>query len=271
MGKKFTQKINNSDTIIVYPAHSTSLHHMVSYLNALTPTGSLMYYLRPLLLIALLLSLLSGCSKLLRSATGTAPTPTAEFVKQLVEQKIIAPEKLTVAQETNYFKYGLADLNGNGHQEIYILMQHPYFCGSGGCSGYLFDDQGNLLSEMTVTREPVLVSDHMSHGWKDLYVWSNGSLRRMAFDGTSYPTNPSLEPAISLNKEEAAAKAKVKGWEIYIKDGYQLQPAEDIPILHSADIFTFSFLHYGDPDVEYRATINSKTGETHMTTRSLRH
>ncbi|WP_354007614.1 hypothetical protein [Endozoicomonas lisbonensis] len=144
------------------------------------------------------------------------------------------------------------------------------YCGSGGCTAFLCSVQGGRISRMTVTREPVLLSDHTSNGWKDFYVWSNGSLRLMAYDGKRYPDNPSVVPKYDQSTRINKAEQLVRNSEIFIQDGYQLKRVEDVPIFQPADVFIFSFLHYGDPDFQYLITVNVRTGHMEISTRPLR-
>ncbi|MGF1749293.1 hypothetical protein [Vibrio cionasavignyae] len=178
----------------------------------------------------------------------------------LVNQKILLPEKLDTSGKGHQFKVGVADLNRDDRDEIMVLMQSPYFCGSGGCTAYLFNDKGELLNRMTVVKEPVLISERHSKGWKDFYVWSDGSLRIMSFDGVTYPQNPSLQPKYDRQLEEKAAFQLAEIQEIYVQDGYDLLQVTDVPLLYSVHSYQFQFKHYGDVNNQYRITIDMITG-----------
>ena len=192
----------------------------------------------------------------------------ADFSEQTYRQCVWDPDSESIP-ELSEVKFGSTDLNGDGRLETFVLMTARDYCGSGGCVAFLCDDRGNKIGRMTVTREPVLLSDHSTHGWKDFFVWSDWSLRRMVFDGTVYPSNPSMEPKYDLDARVKEAENIIKQNELYIQNGYQLAlvEVEEVPIFQSIDVYTFSFLHYGDPGIQYLITVNLKTGRTDLSTR----
>lgn len=208
--------------------------------------------------------LLQGCNE-----HTSEPRPeifTLENIDRLVVEDILIPEKLDPRDKEYRFKSGAADLNNNGREELLVLMQDPYFCGSGGCSAYLFQDSGELLSRMTVTSTPVLLASRETNGWKDFYVWSDGALRKMAHNGEQYPSNPSVEPTYDRTRERNAAQQHIEVQEIYVQDGFDLTLIEDVPIFYPAHTYQFQFKHHGDPQNLYRFTIDMVTGDTQLVT-----
>jgi hypothetical protein len=95
------------------------------------------------------------------------------------------------------------DFDRNYETEEYLIYLNGMdFCGSGGCTMYVVDQNSKVLSKMTVTDTPIYTdllsfeeSEQMT-SWNNLYVWSDGSYRVLKHNGTSYPSNPSVEPAI---------------------------------------------------------------------------
>lgn len=87
------------------------------------------------------------------------------------------------------------DLNGDGNLEYFIGFTNDYFCGSGGCTYYLVGHDGQLISLFSVSRAPFYVLPSTTNGWSDLVINSNSGMRKLTFDGASYPTNPSVLPA----------------------------------------------------------------------------
>lgn len=201
-------------------------------------------------------ALLSGCS-----ASKTAPASFnldvdhSTLIAQWVEQKVLLPEGLPTDNSIRYLN-GSADLNGDGSLEHLVLMQDRYFCGSGGCTALIFNDEGKLIHTMTVTNTPILLSDSLHHGWKDIIVWSNNSYRSIEHNGTHYPTNPSLAPIIDRSETENEAKLLVVQTELYQQDGYDISPVMQKSILADGNIYQFRFKHYGDPFNYYYATVN---------------
>ncbi len=90
------------------------------------------------------------------------------------------------------------DLNGDSINEIFAGLTGPYFCGSGGCTIYLFNNDGTVLTRFTVADYPIVVSDSKTMGFKDLIIKSNGQNHLVKFDGKKYPSNPSMEPVLKL-------------------------------------------------------------------------
>jgi hypothetical protein len=91
------------------------------------------------------------------------------------------------------------DLNDDGKMEIFVGLQGPYFCGSGGCTVLLLDNAGKLITRFTVTDYPIRTSGERTKEWKNLVLGSRGKYHLLKFNGSGYPSNPSVEPAISLN------------------------------------------------------------------------
>jgi len=98
-----------------------------------------------------------------------------------------------------------ADLNGDGREEALVLLQSGYFCGSGGCSLYIYGPAGRhwrTITELTVSHPPVRLLNTRSHGWRDLSVRVRGGGfsrpydARVRFDGRAYATNPSMAPRV---------------------------------------------------------------------------
>lgn len=221
--------------------------------------------LTKLLILSSLTIGLSGC---LHSASDE-PRPsefTLENVERLVKEDILKPEQLDPSEKDYKYLVGATDLNNDGSEELLVLMQDSYFCGSGGCTAYLFSSVGDVITRMTVTRKPILVSDRITNGWRDFYVWSNGSLRVMSFDGKSYPSNPSVEPEYSREREKEIAKQTLEVQEVVVQDGYGIELVEDLPIFYPAHSYQFTFRHYGDPQNLYLFKINMVTGESELET-----
>ncbi|WP_342328111.1 hypothetical protein [Pedobacter sp. FW305-3-2-15-E-R2A2] len=86
------------------------------------------------------------------------------------------------------------DLNEDGKKEIFVGLTGPYFCGSGGCTFLLLDHEGQQITKFTVTDYPVLVAGTNTKGWKDLILSSGGKNHLMKFNGSTYPSNPTVQP-----------------------------------------------------------------------------
>ncbi|WP_045477912.1 hypothetical protein [Vibrio owensii] len=212
---------------------------------------------------------LIGCSTTdgVSSNTTEAQAPVevksvdAATIATWIDQSILNPEGLSLANDKINYQVGSADLNSDGMAEHFVLFQDRYFCGSGGCTGYIFDNSGKVLSRMSVTRTPIALIDSYSNGWQDFVVWSNGAYRQMSFNGDSYPSNPSVEPKYDHNTQVQTAIAYVMATELYQQDGYDILPVDDKEIWTPANVYHFTFKHHGDPHSVYNATVNLSSGD----------
>jgi hypothetical protein len=88
-----------------------------------------------------------------------------------------------------FFEY---DLNGDSKKEILVGLIGSYFCGSGGCTQYILDNQGNVISKFSVSDYPVIIDSNATNNWKNLIIYSGGKNRLVKFNGKTYPSNPSV-------------------------------------------------------------------------------
>lgn len=140
----------------------------------------------------------------------TAPDPEIEkaIVRALGEY---APEP---EQEIRYY-YNRVDLNSDGNFEAIVHLVGPSICGTGGCNTLILQPAKGgyrLVSTITVTSTPVIVSAQRTKGWNDLifYVVGGGITRgyyvALRFNGRTYPDNPTVLPALGP-KARIAGKA----------------------------------------------------------------
>lgn len=192
-----------------------------------------------------------------------APQFSQQDVYALVEQKIFAPEQAEMPKDRTPFKYGEHDLNGDGNAELFVLIQDPYFCGSGGCTAFLFSADGEKLSRFTVSEPPVFVSENKTNGWNDLIITSKGVQHVMVNDGKKYPMNPSVQPQISRDQIVKTAHAAAEKEEIYVQDGHNLRirSLDELPLLSPFEEVRFVFDHHGDPDTLYSIDVRIENGK----------
>lgn len=101
------------------------------------------------------------------------------------------------------YLYNAVDLNNDNTAEIIVYLVGGFTCGTGGCTTLVFRSSGSryeLISHLTLTSNPILVSHQTTNGWKDLVLYVSGggakpSYRRLQFTGKGYPGNPSIVPA----------------------------------------------------------------------------
>jgi hypothetical protein len=134
-------------------------------------------------------------------SSETAPDPEIE---QAIVESLNGDR--SALQKTRYY-YDRIDLNGDGNSEALVYLSGSYTCGSGGCMMLVLTPSGqryDMVSQMTLVRAPIIVSDEKSAGWKDLVLEVSGGgaqkhYARMQFDGGAYPGNPSTAPEVAPN------------------------------------------------------------------------
>ncbi len=110
-------------------------------------------------------------------------------------------------KETNgaiRYYYNRIDLNEDKKPEIFVYLIGPYVSGSGGSTSLIFEENEDvyrLISRITLARNPIIVSDNKTNGWKDLIMYVSGGgiepfYSQIKFDGSKYPINPSVQPSV---------------------------------------------------------------------------
>jgi len=92
------------------------------------------------------------------------------------------------------------DLNGDGRPEIVVYVVSPMVCGTGGCNLLVFTPTKTgyrRVADISVVRPPIRTPSATSSGWRKLVVHISGGGTsdadvELAFDGRSYPDNPTV-------------------------------------------------------------------------------
>jgi len=103
--------------------------------------------------------------------------------------------KNLIDTQSRKFRLFEHNINQEPKKEIFVGLTGPYFCGSGGCTVLLLNPEGELITKFTVTEYPILIANTLTKGWKDLILHSQGKDHLMMFNGKTYPSNPSIQPA----------------------------------------------------------------------------
>ena len=109
------------------------------------------------------------------------------------------------------YAVAFADLNADGRPEAIVYLLSSAYCGSGGCNLLILTPAGRgwrQVSELTIVNPPIRLLASASRGWRDLAATVAGGGARahevlLAFDGRSYPRNPSVPPARALRRPVA--------------------------------------------------------------------
>ncbi|HSM53982.1 MAG TPA: hypothetical protein VK839_07375 [Erythrobacter sp.] len=95
------------------------------------------------------------------------------------------------------------DLDSDGTDEAIVHVVSPMLCGSGGCNTLVLASAGPMwrkVGDISVSRTPIAVMESSNNGWKDIAVAIAGGggpsgSALLKFDGTKYPSNPTVPPA----------------------------------------------------------------------------
>lgn len=116
-------------------------------------------------------------------------------IAQWLTNSILKDDLDFLKKDQRNYQLDAYDLDNDGNLEYFIGFTNDYFCGSGGCTYYLVGHDGQVISLFSVSRAPFFVLQSKTNGWYDLVINSNSGMRKLTFDGTSYPANPSELPA----------------------------------------------------------------------------
>ncbi|MEP6929277.1 MAG: hypothetical protein ABI850_04660 [Flavobacterium sp.] len=98
-----------------------------------------------------------------------------------------------LTKEDRFFYYDTFDLNNDQKDEYFVGFSNPYFCGSGGCSGYILNNDGSLMNSFTVTEFPIFAAPIDPNKSVDLVFESKNNFHLMKMKNGKYPSNPSIQ------------------------------------------------------------------------------
>lgn len=169
------------------------------------------------------LILLAGCASGEREsayADGDGPlTPLPEdYVPMepedhVLDQAIQDYLRYTKGPLFSRYDFTRVDLDGDRRRDALVMMKgpHSFWCDMNGCSLLIFkahDDYFTVASTIFPVRGPMYVSDLTHQGWRNLIVrvsglsYADAKNVALQYDGTHYPINPVLEPAIQLSQAD---------------------------------------------------------------------
>jgi hypothetical protein len=139
---------------------------------------------------------------------GHGPDPGSAEGEMVKRNKIRAEcERMPAPRYT----WSRVDLNGDGRPEVVAQVLGPMFCGTGGCPLLIFREPSpgrlQLITRMSLFKDPLIVTERRHNRWKDLITRvrvdaGTGYYAELRYDGRTYPTNPSVAPAIPLRRAE---------------------------------------------------------------------
>lgn len=143
------------------------------------------------------------------STTTPLPLPDPVATDNPPETPRIALANFLAAQniaEVPPHRDARVDLDGDGSDDLLMLLEGQNWCDSGGCTLLVFhrDDGADyrLVTRTRLTNAPIRISSQTHNGWHDLLVGVGGAGTRrgtvaLQFNGRSYPGNPTLLAALA--------------------------------------------------------------------------
>ena len=137
-------------------------------------------------------------------ATGSTALPLPAPVIGPAEQRDAALtaflEQRQVVERPSH-RDAAVDLDGDGTDDLLVLLEDPNWCSDGGCTLLVFRNEGDagyrLVTETRFTHAPIALGPQRHAGWHDLLVGVGGDGTQagtvaLQFDGERYPANPTL-------------------------------------------------------------------------------
>jgi len=125
-------------------------------------------------------------------APSSVDDALAEKINDYLKNDYLKRDLQLMSENDRKFQFHKIDLNKDGEKEIFVQFPSSYFCGSGGCTFLLLNNDLKEITTFTVTNPPIFVEDLMANGWKVLLVKDQGVFKELRFEDGSYPTNPSI-------------------------------------------------------------------------------
>ena len=108
------------------------------------------------------------------------------------------------------YREARSDLDGDGTDDLLMLLDDPLWCDADGCPLLVFhgeaDGSYTLVGRTDTTHAPIALGKHRNNGWHDLLVGVGGGTTQagtvaLQFDGEGYPVDPTM---VALLANESA-------------------------------------------------------------------
>ncbi|MEO7976726.1 hypothetical protein [Flavobacterium sp.] len=158
-----------------------------------------------------------------KTAAGTAdvsnaPAKDDKTVGLIRKQlNVLLKKDLPVmTKENRFFYYEAFDLNNDKKDEYFIGFSNSYFCGSGGCSGYILNNDGSVINSFTITDFPIYITTSSTEKFYDLIFENGGKFYIVKMKDGKYPSNPSV-------KQELTGRAPKENTKVLDIEGKKLE------------------------------------------------
>lgn len=136
-------------------------------------------------------------------------TPKEDKAVELIRKQLLVLLKNDISaltKDDRYFYYDAFDLNNDKKNDYFVGFSNSYFCGSGGCSGYILKNDGTVINRFTVTDFPIYVTTSSTEKFYDLIFESGGKFHLLKMKGGKYPSNPSVQEIIKGDVPKESTK-----------------------------------------------------------------
>jgi hypothetical protein len=118
----------------------------------------------------------------------------AELLKKTLAESVLKEDISTIPANERKFRYHAVDLNNDKIDEYLVAPPGNFYCGTGGCSFFIIDNNGKAIGDFTVSDFPIYTATSATEGWQDLIIRSNGKDHLIKMKNGKYPSNPSVAP-----------------------------------------------------------------------------
>lgn len=137
-----------------------------------------------------------------------APAKENNAVELIQKQlNVLLKEDLpAMKKKERFFYYEAFDLNNDKKDEYFVGFSNPYFCGSGGCSGYILNNDGTLINSFTITDFPIYITTSSTEKFYDLIFETGGKFYIVKMKDGRYPSNPSVQKELTGRAPKESTK-----------------------------------------------------------------
>ncbi len=156
--------------------------------------------------ILIFVLMLASTATLARAQQPSNSTPD-NSLREFIRHYLGGPDAPSEKEGPTHYSEAFVDLNDDGKTEVIVYVSGRLWCGTGGCVMLILAPEAEsyrVVTRTTATRLPIRVLTTKSSGWHNISVAvAGGGIQpgyeaELSFDGTTYPSNPTLPTAHRL-------------------------------------------------------------------------